>query len=74
MIYLDDDIAIGKFVKKLFGESKIEDALNRVDRLTRDEAHMAGTETLQVVHRLDRNMNLIAAGTRSSLRSLPMVN
>jgi hypothetical protein len=61
-------------VKKLFGESKIEDALHRVDRLTRDEARMTGTETLQVVHRLERNMNLIAAGMRSSLLSLPMVN
>jgi hypothetical protein len=72
VIYLDDDIAIGKFVKKLFGESKIEDALHRVDRLTRDEAHMTGTETLQVVHRLERN--LLAAGMRSSLHSLPVVN
>jgi hypothetical protein len=61
-------------VKKLFGESKIEDALHRVDRLTRDEARMTGTETLQVVHRLERNMNLNAAGMRSSLLSLPMVN
>jgi hypothetical protein len=72
VIYLDHDIAIGKFVKKLFGERKIEDALHRVDRLTRDEAHMTGTETLQVVHRLGRN--LLAAGMRSSLHSLPIVN
>jgi hypothetical protein len=53
-MYLDCNVAIGKFMKKLFGESKIEDALNRLDRLTLDEGRMAGTETLQVVHRMER--------------------
>jgi hypothetical protein len=50
------------FMKKLFGESKIEDALNRLDRLTLDEGRMAGTETLQVVHRMESNMKLIVGG------------
>jgi hypothetical protein len=61
-------------VRKLFGESKIEDALHRLDRLTLDEARMTGTETLQVVHHLKSDMKLIVGGTQPSLFSLPMVH
>jgi hypothetical protein len=73
-IYLDCDIVIGKFVRKLLGESKIEDALQRLDRLTLDEAHMTGTETLQVVHHLKSDMKLIVGGTHTLLFLLLMVH
>ena len=55
-----------KFAKKLLGESEIEDMLHRLDRLTRDEARMTGTETLQVVHGLVNNLKLVIGGTRLS--------
>jgi len=56
------DIASEKLAKKLLGESEIEDVLQRLDRLTLDEARMAGTETLQVVHGLVGNMKLVMGG------------
>ena len=49
----------GKFAKKLFGESEIEAALQRLDRLTLDEARMAGAQTLQVIHGLANNMRVV---------------
>ena len=51
-----------KYVKKLLGESEIENILQRLDRLTVDEARMTGTETLQVIHGLVTNMKLVMDG------------
>jgi hypothetical protein len=51
----------------LLGESEIEDVLQRLDRLTLDEARMTGTETLQVVHALVKNMKLVMDGTQPLL-------
>jgi hypothetical protein len=45
------------------GEGEIEAVLQRLDRLTVDEARMTGTQTLQVVHGLLSNMNLVMNGT-----------
>jgi hypothetical protein len=55
-----------KFAKKLLGESEIEDILQRLDRLTVDEARMTGTQTLHVVHGLVSNMKLVMDGMRLS--------
>jgi hypothetical protein len=52
------------------GESEIEDILQRLDRLTVDEARMTGTQTLQVVHGLVANMNLVMDGMQILLGSL----
>jgi len=59
-----------KFTKKLLGESEIEDILQRLDRLTVDEARMTGTQTLQVVHGLVTNMKLVMDGMQLLLGSL----
>jgi len=67
---LISDLVLGKFAKKLLGESEIEDVLHRLDRLTLDEARMTGTETLQVVHGLVRNLKLVIGGTQLSLHRL----
>jgi hypothetical protein len=56
-----------KFAKKVFGESEIEDILQRLDRLTLEEARMTGTQTLQVVHSLVTNMKLVMDGMHLSL-------
>lgn len=45
------------------GEGEIEAVLQRLDRLTVDEARMTGTQTFQVVHGLLSNMKLIMNGT-----------
>jgi hypothetical protein len=51
-----------KFTKKLLGESEIEAVLQRLDRLTQDEARMTVTQTLGVVHGLVGNMKVIMEG------------
>jgi hypothetical protein len=73
-INLVRDVKLEKFAKRLLGESEIEDVLHRLDRLTLDEARMAGTETLQIVHGLVSNMKLVMGGTRLPLCSLLMVH
>jgi len=44
---------LGKYVKKLVGRTDIEDALNRLDRLTRDEVGMAAAQGLRATHEVD---------------------
>jgi hypothetical protein len=46
-----------KFVKKLLGDNKVEAVLQRVDRLTQDEARATAAQTLEVVCGLVQNMN-----------------
>ena len=55
--------ATEKFAKKLFGESKIESVLDRLDRLTQDEARMTVTQTLGVVHSLVNSISIVMEGT-----------
>lgn len=59
----------GKFARKLLGEGEIEAVLQRLDRLTVDEARLTGTQTLQVVHGLLNNMKLVMNGTQPFLCS-----
>ena len=55
--------ATEKFVWKLLRESEIEDVLQRLDRLTKDEAQMTATQTLEVVHGLVNNVKVVMDGT-----------
>jgi hypothetical protein len=55
-------IATGKFAKKLLGDSEIEAVLQRLDRLTHEEARMTVTQTLEVVHGLVSNINVVMNG------------
>ena len=54
--------AIEKFAKKLLGESEIEAVLQRLNRLTQDEARMTVAQTLGVVHGLVGNMKVAMEG------------
>ena len=38
---------------KLFGRKDVEDALQRLDKLTQEEARMAAAETLEIAHGID---------------------
>jgi peptidoglycan hydrolase CwlO-like protein len=40
-------------LRKLVGNTDIEDSLQRLDRLTQEEAHMASAESLKVTHNVD---------------------
>jgi len=51
-----------KFVKRLLGENEVEAALQRLDRLTQDEARTTAAQTLEVVHSLFQNMRVFMDG------------
>ena len=52
-----------KFAKKLLGENEIEAVLQRLERLTREEARITVAQTLEVVHGLVRNVKVVLDGT-----------
>ena len=56
--------AAEKFAKKLLGDSEVEAVVQRLDRLTQEEARMATTQTLGVVHGLVDNMKVVMEGTK----------
>jgi hypothetical protein len=45
-----------KYAKKLFGRTKMEDALKRLDKLTQEEARMAAAQNLKVTHTVDERV------------------
>ena len=51
-----------KFAKKLLGDNEIEAVLQKLDRLTQDEARMTVAQTLGVVHGLVGNMKVVMEG------------
>ena len=53
---------IEKLVKKLLGEKDIEAVLQRLDRLTQDEARITAAQTLDVVYGLVQNMKVVMDG------------
>jgi len=57
----------GKFVKKLLGENEIEAVLQRLDRLTLDEARATGAQTLKVVYGLVQHRRVVMDGQRVAL-------
>ena len=56
--------ATEKFSKKLLGESEIEAVLQRLDRLTQDEARMTVAQTLGIVHGLMGNVKVVMEGVQ----------
>jgi hypothetical protein len=50
------DLRAEKFFKKLVGRKDVEDALQRLDKLTQEEARMAAAETLTIAHVIDDNV------------------
>jgi hypothetical protein len=57
--------AIEKFAKRLLGESEVEAVLQRLDRLTQDEARITVAQTLNVVHGLVNNTRVVMEGEQS---------
>ena len=53
-----------KFAKKLLGETEIEAVLQRLDRLTQEEARITVAQTLGVVHGLVGNVKMIMEGAQ----------
>jgi hypothetical protein len=51
-----------KIIKKLRGENDIEATLQRLDRLTVDEARVTAAQTLEVVYGLVRHKRVVMGG------------
>jgi hypothetical protein len=45
-----------KYLKKLIGDSDIEDSLQRLDKLTQEEAKMASAELLRITHSVEEKV------------------
>ena len=71
MCYLTDHNAV-KFVKKFFGDEDVEAVLQRLDRLTPDEARTTAAQTLEVVHGLVQGVRVVMNGeqTHSACKSV----
>ena len=61
------ECAAEKFAKKLLGESEIEAVLQRLDRLTQEEARITVAQTFGVVHGLVSNVKEIMEGAQCLL-------
>ena len=55
--------AAEKFARKLLGETEIEAVLQRLDRLTQEEARITAVLTLGVIHGLVDNVKIIMEGS-----------
>jgi hypothetical protein len=53
-----------KFMKKPMGKSDIENALGRLDKLTRDEVWMAVAQNLKTIHRVDDKVMIVGCGVQ----------
>ena len=62
-----------KFVKKLLGEKDVEAVLQRLDRLTQDEARTTAAQTLEVVHGLVQNMSIVMDGGQTPSVGNPLI-
>ena len=50
------DYGLEKFLKRLIGRNDVEDALLRLDSLTKEESLMTVAKNLQVTHQVDGNV------------------
>ena len=65
---------IVKSVKQLFGEEHVKAVLQRLDRLTPNEARLAASQTLEVVRGLLQGMKVVMEGEQThSACNLPSV-
>jgi hypothetical protein len=56
-----------KYAKKFLGEKDIESVLLRLDRLTLEESKTTVAQTLNVVHGLVNNMQVVMEGAPGQL-------
>jgi hypothetical protein len=57
IISLNPDLHAERYLKKLFGLKYVEDALQRLDKLTQEEARMAAAEALTITRGIDDKVN-----------------
>ena len=49
-----------KYLKTLMGRTEMKDALKRLDKLTQEEARMAGAQNLKATHTVDKRVQGVA--------------
>ncbi len=59
-------------VRKLVGEKKMEAMVQRLDRLTQDEARQTVAQILKVVHGLVENMKVVMDGEQNLQACRPL--
>ena len=64
--YLNERNAV-KFMKTVFGEKDVEAILQRLDRLTQNEARNTAAQTLEVVYDLAHNFKMAMEGERTGI-------
>ena len=64
----DSERHLKKFFKKLIGKKGIEDALSKLDRLTREEVDMMIVQILKVTHHIDGGVNEMQARAEEEKR------
>ena len=62
-----------KLVRRLAGEKKMEEMVQRLDRLTQDEARQTVAQILKVVHGLVGNMKVVMDGKQIHQTCHPLV-
>jgi uncharacterized protein YpuA (DUF1002 family) len=62
-----------KLVGKLVGEEKMNAVVQRLDRLTQDEARQTVAQILKVVHGLVENMKMVMGGEQIHQVYRPLV-
>ena len=58
-IYPKIDLYSEKYLKKLLGMKDVEDALQRLDQLTQEEARMAAAESLTITRGIDEKVKVV---------------
>jgi hypothetical protein len=64
LLSLLTDYCTEKFMKRLLGKTDVEDALQRLDMLTKEENLMMAARTLEVVHAIRDDVDVIKEDTR----------
>ena len=68
-VSVTSQVGIGTYGKILLGDRGVLDAVQRLDKLTREEAQMTGTQILKVTHDLMSYMKTVMSGEEISLPS-----
>ena len=63
-----------KFGKKILGENDVEAILQRLDRLTQEEAKTTAAQTLEVLYGLVKNIKVVMDGARILLFLYAVLN
>ena len=64
ILFFIADYEIGKFMKRIVGRTDVEDALARLEVLTKEENLMTAVRNLEVTHRVDVNVTATQELTR----------